>query len=97
MLLRDRESALQKVSDRLSDQIDAQTRQFAQLIVAVQDTLVTISRQVERTAEITMVPQGDYPTVEELVEQAKADPAKKKLLEVSLAELEFENTEIEYN
>lgn len=47
--------------------------------------------------EQAAIPKGDNPTVEELLEQAKSDPVRRKLLENTLAELEFSDPQIEFN
>lgn len=55
-----------------------------------------ITEKLNQQAEVLAIPTRDIPTVEELLEQAKGDTAKRKLLQTTLAELEFADTEIEY-
>lgn len=58
--------------------------------------LEELGEKLDQQAEVLAVPTRDIPTVEELLEQAKGDSAKRKLLQTTLAELEFADTEIEY-
>lgn len=55
-----------------------------------------VAAQVEAVREVLAIPVRDIPTIDELLDQAKTDPAKRKLLSNTLAELEFASTEIEY-
>lgn len=79
-------------SDRewFEKRIDALSSQFAQLFSRQDDLLVGIQ-------DMLAIPRGDTPTVEELIEQAKAQPAVRKQLENTLAELEFSDPQIEFN
>lgn len=55
-----------------------------------------LGEKLDLLHDMAGVPQRDIPTIDELIEQAKSDATKRKLLQNTLAELEFTDTEIEY-
>jgi hypothetical protein len=60
------------------------------------DEFKRLGEKLDALYEIAGVPHGETPTIEELISEAKSDNAKRKLLQSTLAELEFSDTEIEY-
>lgn len=56
-----------------------------------------ISTALISQADVLAIPRVDVPTVEELLIQAKSDEAVRRTLQNTLAELEFENVEVEFN
>lgn len=58
--------------------------------------LSELGEKIDLLHDMAGVPQRDIPTIDELIEQAKSDATKRKLLQNTLAELEFTDTEIEY-
>jgi hypothetical protein len=56
-----------------------------------------MSDKIDALLEQAAIPKGDTPTVEELLQSAKSDPAQRKVLENTLAELEFSDPQIEFN
>lgn len=66
-------------------------------LCAVELVQRNIVSELKSQAEIMAIPLRDVPTVEELLEQAKTDDSKRRLLQATLAEMEFENIEVELN
>lgn len=60
-------------------------------------TQETLRSEMAQMAEVLDIPVRDIPTIDELLEQAKSNPAQRKLLENTLAELEFSDPQIEFN
>lgn len=57
----------------------------------------TIRSELAGFQEMAAIPTGDVPTVEELIEQAKADPLARKALEQTLQNLEFDDPLVGFN
>lgn len=56
-----------------------------------------LGEKLDMLYEQAGVPVRDIPTIDELLAQAKSEPALRKLVESALAELEFSDPQIEFN
>jgi hypothetical protein len=63
----------------------------------MRDRLETLEASIREMHSTAAIPLGDTPTVEELIEQAKADPAKRKLFEQAINTMEFEDPLVGFN
>lgn len=61
------------------------------------EILELLEKQIENVAQVAGVPRGTVPTVEELLAEARADPARRAALESFMQEAEFADTEINYH
>lgn len=59
--------------------------------------LTGLGEKLDLLHEQAGVPARDIPTIDELLDEARTDPVRRKLLQNTLAELEFENTEVDFN
>jgi hypothetical protein len=64
---------------------------------AAERRFANLGEKLDQLHELAGIPARDIPTVEELLDQARTDDSKRKLLQTTLAELEFENTEVDFN
>jgi hypothetical protein len=82
-----------QLADALGGKID---RGNAGIVEAMNAHTKHVVAVMEKVVEVVGIPKGDTPTVEELLSAARSDPARRALVEQTMADLEFEDTEIQF-
>lgn len=93
----DFQAQLRDIDSLIRDLAKVEHNNTAAIRHDVNEQVQQLAREFEALQLQAAVPQGDTPTVEELLEQAKSDPTTRKAFENTLRNLEFEDPLVGFN
>lgn len=70
---------------------------LSEMFKDVKNEMSILALDVQAAREQAAIPQGDFPTVEEMLEKAKNDPSTRGAIEETLRGLEFEDPLVGFN